>query len=166
MFRSMRRYPQLLSREETEAVLKSGSNGVLAVAGDEGYPYAVPISYVYEEGKIWFHGAKTGHKLDAIRACDKVSFCVVDQDRVIQETYTTHFRSAIAFGRARVLTDDGEKRAALLKLAEKYSPDMTMDSHHQAIDREWKPVCVVEILVEHMTGKEAIELVRARKQGL
>lgn len=163
MFHKMRRARQELSREETVAILRRGSNGVLAVSGDEDYPYAVPISYVYSDGKLFFHGAKTGHKLDGIRRNEKVSFCVVDRDEVQEETYTTHFRSAIVFGRARVLTEDAEKRQALLLLAEKYSPSMSMQQHHQAIDREWAPVCVVEIAIEHMTGKEAIELVRARE---
>lgn len=166
MFREMRRGKQLLSREDTIAILKRGTNGVLAVSGDEGYPYAVPVSYVYSEEKIFFHGARTGHKLDGIARNDKVSFCVVDRDEVIQETYTTQFRSAIAFGRARVLTGDAEKRRALMLLAEKYSPDMSREKHNEAIDREWAPVCVVEIAVEHLTGKEAIELVRQKQTDL
>ena len=84
-----------------EAVLSRGSHGVLALAGDEGYPYAVPISYVYEGGKLYFHCAKSGHKLDAIARCPKASFCVVDQDQVVPQEYTTYFRSVIAFGTIR-----------------------------------------------------------------
>lgn len=165
MFREMRRSRQLLSQEETAAILERGTNGVLALSGDEGYPYAVPVSYVYGDGKIFFHCAGTGHKLDAIGRCDKVSFCVVDQDQVIQETYTTHYRSAIAFGRARVLTADEEKRGALMKLAEKYSPDMGKARHEQEIGKSWASVRVVEIAIEHLTGKECIELVRQKEKG-
>ena len=85
MFREMRRNRQQLSEEESLAVLERGTSGVLAVLGDEGYPYAVPLSYVYRNGKIYFHCAKSGHKLEALKHCGKVSFCVVDQDQVKPE---------------------------------------------------------------------------------
>ena len=85
MFRAMRRKRQQLSREEAEAILERGTSGVLAVAGDNGYPYAVPLSYVYQDGKLWFHCAKSGHKLDAVRREEKASFCVIDQDLVVPE---------------------------------------------------------------------------------
>ena len=89
IFRPMRRKKQALSRQECEAVLKRGSSGVLALLGDGGYPYAVPLSYVYEDGRIYFHCARTGHKLDAIRKEEKASFCVIDQDRIVPEKFTT-----------------------------------------------------------------------------
>ena len=79
----------MLSQEETERILKEGTSGVLALAGDEGYPYAVPISYVYDGEKIYFHCAKQGHKLDAIARNPKASFCVVEKDQVVPEAYTT-----------------------------------------------------------------------------
>lgn len=158
MFREMRRKKQLLSQEAATAVLGRGSAGVLAVYGDEGYPYAVPLSYVYSGNKIYFHCALTGHKLDAIRRNDKVSFCVIDQDAVVPEKYTTYFRSVIVFGRARVLEDEGEKRAALEALAARYTPD-DEPGRLQEIDKSFKQVCMVELSIEHMTGKEAIELV-------
>lgn len=112
MFRKTRRFKQLLSIEETVAVLNKGTSGVLAVIGDDGYPYTVPLSYVYCDSKIYFHSANRGHKIDAINQNSKVSFCVIDKDEVIQEEYTTYFRSAIAFGKARIIEDDTEKRAA------------------------------------------------------
>lgn len=158
MFREMRRKKQLLSQEAADAVLERGSAGVLAVYGDEGYPYAVPLSYVYSGNKIYFHCALTGHKLDAIRRNDKVSFCVIDQDAVVPEKYTTYFRSVIVFGRARVLEDEGEKRAALESLAARYTPD-DEPGRLQEIDKSFKQVCMVELSIDHMTGKEAIELV-------
>jgi len=157
MFREMRRNRQQLSEEESLAVLERGTSGVLAVLGDEGYPYAVPLSYVYRNGKIYFHCAKSGHKLEALKHCGKVSFCVVDQDQVKPEEYTTYFRSVIAFGNARILEAEEEKRAAVLLLAEKYCPSQR-DGWQEAIDREWKALCMVEIRIEHMTGKQAREL--------
>ena len=162
MFREMRRKRQQLSHEESVDILNKGSSGVLALSGDEGYPYAVPISYVYENGKIYFHSAKSGHKVDAVNREEKASFCVVDADDVVPEEYTTYFRSVIAFGRVHILTDEGEKRRAIELLARKYYPGDTDEHREMAIDREYAPVCVLEMNIEHMTGKEAIELVRKR----
>lgn len=112
-FREMRRCKQALERTVVEDILRRGSSGVLAVLGDDAYPYAVPLSYVYADGKLYFHGAKEGHKIDAIRQHAKASFCVIDQDAVVPEEYTTYFRSVIAFGRMRILETDAEKRAAI-----------------------------------------------------
>ena len=164
MFREMRRKKQALQIEECEAVLWRGSSGVLAVLGDGGYPYTVPLSYVYDGEKIFFHCAKTGHKLDAIRRESKVSFCVVDADQVVPAEYTTYYRSVVAFGRARVLEEVSEKRKALEKLAEKYSPELERGRSLE-IDKQFAGVCMVEIQIEHLTGKEAIELVRQRERN-
>ncbi|HJD26936.1 MAG TPA: pyridoxamine 5'-phosphate oxidase family protein [Candidatus Blautia intestinipullorum] len=164
MFREMRRKKQLLSQKECETILTEETSGVLALAGDDDYPYAVPISYVYDGGKIFFHSAKSGHKLDAIRRNPKASFCVISQDLIVPEEYTTYFRSVIAFGRIRVLEEDSEKRDAIEKLAAKYSPGETAEDRTQAIEREWKPLCMLEMTIDHLTGKEAIELVRKKKQ--
>jgi nitroimidazol reductase NimA-like FMN-containing flavoprotein (pyridoxamine 5'-phosphate oxidase superfamily) len=159
MFREMRRKKQLLSEEETRQIMKAHSSGVLAVAGDDGYPYTVPISYTYADGKLYFHCAREGHKIDAIKQNNKVSFCVIDQDNVIQETFTTHFRSVIAFGRARILTEDSDRRTALENLVEKYSPDYIQEGQKE-IEKDWGRVCLVEVEIEHMTGKAAIEIVK------
>ena len=158
MFREMRRKKQALSTEESLAILNRGISGVLAVTGDQGYPYAVPLSYVYDNNKIFFHCALSGHKLDAIAANNKVSFCVVGQDRVMPQEYTTYFRSVIIFGRARILEDPIEKRTALEKLAAKYSPEQETGRRRE-IDRLFERTCMVEIVIEHITGKEAVELV-------
>lgn len=163
MFRELRRKKQLLSQEETEAVLTRGSAGVLALLGDEDYPYAVPISYVYSGGSLYFHCARSGHKLDAIERSEKASFCVIDQDQIVPEEYTTYFRSVIAFGRIRILEDEKERRGAIEKLVLKYAPDSTPEERQQAIQREWERLCILELEIEHVTGKEAIELTRARK---
>ena len=163
MFRPMRRNKQQLSPAQCDAILNAGSNGVLAVAGDDGYPYAVPLSYVYAGGRLYFHCAKSGHKLDALRRCDKASFCVIGQDEVVPKRYTTHYRSVIAFGHVREITGDAEKRAAALLLARKYAPDAPDAAHNAEIDKDWAPLCVLELVPDHITGKEAIELVRARE---
>ncbi|MGL6197311.1 MAG: pyridoxamine 5'-phosphate oxidase family protein [Lachnospiraceae bacterium] len=159
MFREMRRKRQALTLEESITVLNKGTSGVLAVSGDDEYPYAVPLSYVYDRDKLYFHCAKSGHKLDAIKRNSKVSFCVIDQDKVIPEEYTSYFRSVIAFGKIRILEDDQEKREAIEKLAFKYAPNDVPANREKAIEREWKPLCMLEMTIDHMTGKEAKELV-------
>ena len=161
MFREMRRKRQELAEAECVEILKRNTAGVLAVSGDDGYPYAVPLSYVYDGGVMYFHCAKSGHKLDAIKRNNKVSFCVVDQDHVVPEEYTTYFRSVIVFGRASIVRQDDEIRSAIEKLAIKYYPDDSKDSRDSAIDKEYKAMCMVEIHIEHMSGKEAIELINA-----
>lgn len=163
MFRELRRKKQALSKENCAAVLNRGTSGVLALVGDDDYPYAVPISYVYDGEKLYFHCAKSGHKLDAIRRNPKASFCVIDQDQIVPEEYTTYFRSVIVFGKIRILKDDGEKRSAIEKLALKYAPDNTMESRQEAIEKEWNPLCTLEMVPEHISGKEAIELIKREK---
>lgn len=160
MFREMRRKRQSLSTEECVAILERMPNGTLTLYGDDGYPYAVPVSYVYADGKIYFHSAMQGHKVDAVRRNGNVSFCVVEQDDVKPAEFTTYFRSVIVFGKARILTDEDEKRNALCLLADKYSHgEAGMEAE---IAKGFNKLLMVEITVEHITGKEAIELVRKR----
>lgn len=163
-FRPMRRARQQLSAQECAAILARSTSGVLAVSGDGGWPYAVPLSYVYDGTHLYFHCAKTGHKLDALRACEKASFCVIDQDQVVPAEYTTYFRSVIAFGQARVLEEEAAMRRAIELLAVKYDPDGSPEARAQAIDREFPALCMVELTVEHLSGKEAIELMRTREK--
>ena len=163
MFHKMRRNVQQLSQEESEAVLLRGTAGVLALAGDKAFPYAVPISYVYDGEHIYFHSATAGHKIDAIERNPNASFAVIDQDEVIPEKYTTAFRSVIVFGSIRIIGDDTEKRAAVRKLALKYAPDNTEQQHAAEIDGAWSRFCMLEMSIAHMTGKQAIELVAKRR---
>lgn len=157
MFRNIRKKQQELSEAETIEILNTCTSGVLAVSGDEDYPYAVPLSYAYKDGKLYFHSAKTGHKLDSILRNEKVSFCAIQMDQVMPETFTTHYRSAIVFGKARILTDDSEKKHALECLVEKYSPDFKPQGQKEIV-REWNNVSVFEVNIEHMSGKAASEL--------
>ena len=159
MFREMRRNRQALSPDACIGILRRGTSGVLALAGDGGYPYAVPLSYCCDGGKIYFHCAKSGHKLDAIRRCPKASFCVVEQDQVVPEEYTTYFRSVIAFGTLRILEDEAQKQAAIQVLALKYHPDDSPEHRQDYIRREWAPLCMLEMTIDHLTGKQAKELI-------
>ena len=164
MFRELRRKKQALSKEDCEAVLRRGASGVLALSGDDDYPYAVPLSYVCDGRKLYFHCAKAGHKLDAIARNPKASFCVVDQDQVVPKEYTTYFRSVIAFGTMRVLESEEELYAAMEKLAVKYAPADSAENRLSAIRRERTALCVLEMTIDHLSGKEAIELVKGRQK--
>ncbi len=163
MFRELRRKRQELSLEESIDILSRGKSGVLALLGDDDYPYAVPISYVYDNSKLYFHGAKSGHKLDAIKRYDKASFCVVGQDEIIPKEYTTYFRSVIVFGRIRIMEDESEMKKAIQALSVKYNPNGNETERQNAINREWKSLCMMELSIEHISGKEAIEFVKARQ---
>ena len=160
-FREMRRKRQQLTDEECIRILETSTAGTLALLGDGGYPYAVPISYVYRDGKLYFHSALSGHKIDAIRNYDKASFCIIDKDDVHGEEYTTYFRSVIAFGHIRLIEDEGEQREAALCLGNHYNPN-----HDDALQKElakgFNHMVIIRMDIEHMTGKEAIELVRMR----
>ena len=162
MFREMRRKNQALSQADCAAISNRGSCGTLALAGDDDYPYAVPMSYVYSGEKLYFHCAKSGHKLDAIRRNAKASFCVIDQDQIVAEEFTSYFRSVIVFGRMRILGDDGEKRAAIEQLAAKYAPSASPKEREDAIQKDWAPLCMLELQIEQMSGKQAIELVKRK----
>lgn len=163
-FRPMRRIRQQLPLEETKQILSEATSGVLSVIGDNGYPYGVPLSYVYADGKIFFHCALQGHKIDAIRENPKVSFCVIVKDNVVPQRFTTFFRSVIAFGKARILEDNEEKMAALRLLAARYSDATVTDKMtDDEIAGGFKRLLMVEIEIERLTGKEAIELVQQRK---
>jgi len=164
MFRPMRRFKQQLTTERCEEILQKGRYGVLAVLGDEGYPYTVPLNYHYHNGKIFFHSAASGHKLDALRNCDKVSFCVVEKDELVAEKLTTYFRSVIAFGRIRIIEDTEEKRAAVMALSRRYFPEMEEKARKEA-SGALKNLSMLELSIEHMSGKEAIELVQQKREG-
>jgi len=148
----MKRITQILSEEDTNRIMMTASSGVLALTGDGGYTYAVPLSFAYEDSRIYFHCAKEGHKIDALNNNNKVSFCVIDKDEVIPEAFNTIYRSVIAFGRARILDDDRERMEALESLIRKYSPAYASQGKKE-IEKYWDKVCLVEIYVEHITGK-------------
>jgi len=161
MFREMRRKKQVLKKKDVIHILENASSGVLAVQGDDGYPYAVPMSYIYHDHKIYFHSAKSGHKIDAIMKDDKVSFTVTGQDEIIPNEFTTYFSSVIVFGRARIVENKEEKMTSLKILSNKYSPNLEKETEIE-IGKSFDHLMMVAIEIEHMTGKEAIELVKQR----
>ena len=152
MFREMRRKDKMKTYEEAVQILGECTNGVLSVTGDDGYPYGVPVSYIYHDGKIYFHCAGEGHKLDAIKADSRVSFTVVGADEIAPEKFTTMYKSVIAFGRASIIDSDEEKMAALNLIREKYSGNFPKEGAAY-IEKFWDKTTVVVIEIEHMTGK-------------
>lgn len=165
MFREMRRKQQALSREECVDILNRSTSGVLALSGDDGYPYALPISYVFDEDKMYFHSALEGHKIDAVKGNDRASFCVIDLDDVLPEKYTTCYRSVVIFGRIRILEDEQDKMSSIEKLAVKYAPDASAESRREEIERFKSRFCMLELTCEHISGKEGIELTRKRAEN-
>ena len=155
MSHPMRRPLQALSQQECEAILEKNTSGVLALITPEGEPYPVPMSYVWADGVLYFHGAQQGCRMDAIRHCERAGFCVIDQDLVAPEEYSTHYRSVIVTGSICVLTDPEKKEEGLLRLAEKYRPYATSDEHLQTISRSLSETAVLMLTVEEMTGKQA-----------
>ncbi len=154
-FRPMRRVRQQLSDRETEAILQKGVTGILAVNGDGGYPYAVPVNYVWKDGKIYFHGARAGHKFDAMARDGKVCFCVIGRDEILPEKLTDAYRSAVVFGRVRPL-EGRELTDAAYALGMKYYPQP--EAVKAEIEKDMPRLACFEITPEHITGKQAKEL--------
>ena len=155
MFRPMRRHAQALERTECLQILAEEPRGVLSVLGDDGYPYSVPLNFVLDGDAILFHCAVEGHKLDAIDACDKASFCVMDKGKKNPGEWWWCFRSVIAFGRVRRVENDDEVVKALYRLAEKYFPE-SYDTQGD-IDRNLRRVVILRLEIEHLSGKAVRE---------
>lgn len=157
MFREMRRKKNEISIDMAKQLLASSRRGVLAVNGDDGYPYAIPVNYLYDDKaqRIYFHGAKTGHKVDALRACDKVCFTVYGNETVRTESWAPFMQSVVVFGRCHLMDAGSETTQRLKQFAMKYYPS------EQLVDEEiahaGKAVQVFEIEIEHMSGKEIQE---------
>lgn len=149
MFKAMRRRDKQLSHEDTLALLHRGQEGILGTLGEDGYPYTVVVNYVYYKDNIYFHCAKSGHKLDNIQYHDKVSFTVYDHVEVLGEELNTLYQSLTLFGRAKVVETTEE---LLLALIQKYS-HMPLPLAKDMIKKEIDITAIVEIEIEHITGK-------------
>lgn len=157
MFRPIRRKEKEMPLQKAQALLQKGRRGILAVNGDDGYPYAVPINYFYscEAQKIYFHGARAGHKFDALCACDKVCFTVYGNETRRENDWAPFVQCAIAFGRCRPVQPGSAATALLRQLALKYYPS------EQEVDEEiarcGSAAQIFEITIEHLSGKEIHE---------
>ena len=149
MFREMTKKKKQMSEKDTMDLLEKGSLGILGTISDNGYPYTVPVNYVYYNGKIYFHCAKKGHKIDNIMKNEKVSFTVVGHETIIQEEFTTDFSSIILFGIAKVVDPSKE---ILFELVKKYSMDFIPEGK-EVINQDFHTASIVEIEIVHITGK-------------
>ena len=147
----MRRRERELTREAAEKILAEGEYGILTTCGEDGWPYGVPLSYVYHDGKLYFHGALTGHKLTNLAYNEKASFTVVGHTRVLQEAFSTVYQSAIAFGIFRPVEAE-KQREALMLLAGKYCPD-NLENAGRYTDKMLGHVGVYCMEILHLSGK-------------
>ena len=153
MFREMRRIKQQISVDECLHVLKTQPRGVLSMIGENGYPYGIPMDHWYSEidNRIYFHCAKVGHKLDAIAACDKVSYCVMDEGFRKEGEWSLNIRSVIVFGRIRVVENEEKKREICTELVRKFTDDEAY--LQKELTNAFPRVNCLELIPEHMTGK-------------
>lgn len=149
---SMRRFKQALTDLEVEELFTQGKTGVLALVDEDLWPYALPLNYVFHDDHIYFHGAPKGHKMEAIVNNPKASFCVVDQDDIISQRFTTRYSSAIAFGTMRIVEDPKEKNDALIWLCDKYCPLESQEAVLKEME-ESPHVCILALDIDYATGK-------------
>ena len=157
MFRAMRRKKNEISQDAAKQLLQHARRGVLAVNGDDGYPYAIPINYFYDEAhqKIYFHGARAGHKVDALKACDKACFTVWGNETIRKETWAPFLQSVVVFGRCHLMENNVETMALLRRFAMKYFPEESLVE--EEIAASGHVVQMYEIEIEHLSGKEVQE---------
>ena len=157
MFRKLTRFKQQLPPEECAELLARQRRGVLSVLGDGGYPYGLPMDHWYcpEDGHLYFHSGRSGHKVDAVARCDKVSYCVIDGGSPIEGDWALRFRSVIVFGRIRPVEDYGRA----MDIARRLSLCFTQDEAYIEADiRKNGPATLIwELMPEHITGKRVTE---------
>lgn len=153
MFRDLRRKDKRMDKLTTMNILEKASEGVLSTFGEDGYPYGVVLNYVYYQEKIYFHCAKVGHKIDNIIFHDKVSFSIYQDVNVIGQALTTHYRSVLVFGRAKLVET---RKDILLALIDKYA-DIERDQAKKMIAKEINLTGLVEIEIDHISGKIGVK---------
>ncbi len=157
IFRQLRRINQQMSDEECIELLRSSKRGVLSMIGDGGYPYGVPMNHLYcpEDGHIYFHGSKAGHKIDSLRSCGKVSYTVIDEGRREEGKWWLCFRSVIVFGRIREVRDENAIQEICRSLGNKFTSDQAFID--DVIRRYSAAVLCLELIPEHICGKFVTE---------
>lgn len=155
VFRPMRRFKQELPEQECLEILDKAYRGFLSVVGDGGYPYAVPINFLYSDGHLWFHCALEGHKLDAIKACDKACFTVIDDPVKEENDWWYHVRSVICFGRIHMVEDNVQRLSMLRALGMKYFPE-GYDIEADMV-KNGPRAAMLDFEIEHISGKRVRE---------
>lgn len=151
MFRPLRRIKQQISEEKCLEILQNQVRGVLAIKGEDDYPYAFPMNHLYVDGKLYFHGAKQGHKIDALAKDNKVSYCVMDQGLVSDDGWSLNINSLVIFGKISIVKDEEKAIDYVRKLAIKNYP--TEDDIERIIKESAGHFYVFELNIDHMTGK-------------
>lgn len=149
MFPKMRRMKSAMNEDETLKLLKRCPEGILGTIGVNGYPHSVPVNYVLYKDKIYIHSAKVGYKLTNIKENPKVSFTVFDSVSIIEERFTTNYKSAIVYGKAEVVPGNV---AILMEFIEKYSSKFLKEGT-KYVDKKFDTTFLIEITIEHITGK-------------
>jgi nitroimidazol reductase NimA-like FMN-containing flavoprotein (pyridoxamine 5'-phosphate oxidase superfamily) len=148
----------ITDREEMESLLQKALMGCLATVGPDGSPYITPLNFCYHQGKIYFHSALKGHKMDNIRANPRGCFEVHELIKMVQGQracdFSTRYRSVLVFGRARSLPDGDEKVSVLTALGEKYAGGQAVEP---PTPKRAKGTEVIEITIEEMTGKRNVD---------
>ena len=157
MFRAIRKKKNEISIDAAKDLIRSSRRGVLAVNGDEGYPYAIPINYLYDEenNRIIFHGAKAGHKVDSLKKNDKICFTVYGNETIKEESWAPYLQSVFIFGKCHLVENKDDTISMLKKFALKYYPNVEM--LNKEIEFSGRGVQMFEIEIEHMSGKEVQE---------
>ena len=151
MFREIIRKDRELSNDDAMQILKNNTYGILSTISENGYPYGVPISYIFYNNSIYFHSATKGHKIDNILNNDKVSFCVVGKTQVLPDKFSSKYESVIAFGIASEVNNI-EKNICLTEMLNKYSKDY-IEKGKEYIQREGGVTKVMKINIEHISAK-------------
>lgn len=157
MFREMRRIKQELPLEEAKRLLMKNKRGVLSFNGEDDYPYAIPINFLYdeEENKIYFHGAKTGYKLDCIKKNNKACFVTYGDQELSENGWSYYLKSLVAFGEIEIIEDRDLAAQKLIRLASRYFP--SMEEINEVMERSFKNALVYSLNIQHMTCKRVHE---------
>lgn len=157
MFREMLRKKQAMTEAECIALLEGENRGVLSVLGDDGYPYGMPMNHFYcpEDGCLYFHCGKTGHRVDALARCSKASFCTWDAGERVGDDWALHVRSVVAFGRVECIDDPDIIADIAARLSRKFTDDEAYIA--EEIRRAGPRTLLLRMRVEHMTGKRVSE---------
>ncbi len=152
-YREMRRFKQALSADECVEVLRSAPRGIMAFHGENGYPYAIPLNQYYNErdGKLYFHCARSGLKLDLLALDDKVCFTVTDEGFVREGEWALNIKSVVCLGRLGTVADHDKALEICRALAKKFYPsDQEID---KVVDQAGDRVQVLVMTIDRMTGK-------------
>lgn len=154
----MRRRRQELPQEECAEILRRATSGVLSLTGDGGWPYGVPMSHIWMDGALWFHCALAGHKLDAIGEGAKCCFTVIDKDDIVEEKFTSAYRSVIAFGHIAPVADEAERRRIGIAIGRTLCPSMDMEAVGKELDMALHRCAILRMTIDHLSGKIGKEL--------